>query len=282
MSENTVIQKKDDFIMLPTSDFCFKELMQNSKVRKGIISALLGINPEEIAETKLLPTSTTEEYPDGKLGILDELIKLENGTQVGMEMQVAKYDYWTNRILFYLCRMFTGQIGKGDTYDKLKKCIHVSFLDFIHFENDYDFYRKITLRDEKNSEYTDLLELHILELKKLPPEEQNENGLLKWTRFLNGKCREDFEKMAEKDEYIDEAYELLKKMSADDRKRLEYEAREKAVRDYNTQMKSSLERGEERLNSLNRQLLKMNRMNDLVKAVSNKEYRQKLYLEFGL
>ena len=282
MSENTVIQKKDDFIMLPTSDFCFKELMQNSKVRKGIISVLLGINPEEIAETKLLPTSTTEEYPDGKLGILDVLIKLENGTQVGMEMQVAKYDYWTNRILFYLCRMFTGQIGKGDTYDKLKKCIHVSFLDFIHFENDYDFYRKITLRDEKNSEYTDLLELHILELKKLPPEEQNENGLLKWTRFLNGKCREDFEKMAEKDEYIDEAYELLKKMRADDRKRLEYEAREKAVRDYNTQMKSSLERGEERLNSLNRQLLKMNRMNDLVKAVSNKEYRQKLYLEFGL
>ena len=282
MSENTVIQKKDDFIMLPTSDFCFKELMQNSKVRKGIISALLGINPEEIAETKLLPTSTTEEYPDGKLGILDVLIKLENGTQVGMEMQVAKYDYWTNRILFYLCRMFTGQIGKGDTYDKLKKCIHVSFLDFIHFENDYDFYRKITLRDEKNSEYTDLLELHILELKKLPQEEQNENGLLKWTRFLDGKCREDFEKMAEKDEYIDEAYELLKKMSADDRKRLEYEAREKAVRDYNTQMKSSLERGEERLNSLNRQLLKMNRMNDLVKAVSNKEYRQKLYLEFGL
>ena len=282
MSENTVIQKKDDFIMLPTSDFCFKELMQSSKVRKGIISALLGINPEEIAETKLLPTSTTEEYPDGKLGILDVLIKLENGTQVGMEMQVAKYDYWTNRILFYLCRMFTGQIGKGDTYDKLEKCIHVSFLDFIYFENDYDFYRKITLRDEKNSEYTDLLELHILELKKLPPEEQNENGLLKWTRFLNGKCREDFEKMAEKDEYIDEAYELLKKMSADDRKRLEYEAREKAMRDYNTQMKSSLERGEERLNSLNRQLLKMNRMNDLVKAVSNKEYRQKLYLEFGL
>lgn len=282
MSENTVIQKKDDFIMLPTSDFCFKELMQNSKVRKGIISALLGISPEEIAGTKLLPTSTTEEYPDGKLGILDVLIKLENGTQVGMEMQVAKYDYWTNRILFYLCRMFTGQIEKGDTYDKLKKCIHVSFLDFIHFENDYDFYRKITLRDEKNSEYTDLLELHILELKKLPPEEQNENGLLKWTRFLNGKCREDFEKMAEKDEYIDEAYELLKKMSADERKCLAYEAREKAVRDYNTQIKSSLERGEERLNSLNRQLLKMNRMNDLVKAVSNKEYRQKLYLEFGL
>lgn len=97
MSENAVIQKKDDFIMLPTSDFCFKELMQNSKVRKGIISALLGISPEEIAGTKLLPTSTTEEYPDGKLGILDVLIKLENGTQVGWKCR------WRN--------MTTGLIG---------------------------------------------------------------------------------------------------------------------------------------------------------------------------
>ena len=32
-----------NFIMLPTVDFCFKELMQNAKVRKGIIAALLGV-----------------------------------------------------------------------------------------------------------------------------------------------------------------------------------------------------------------------------------------------
>ena len=55
----TKVQKKridDDFIMLPTVDFCFKELMQNEKVRKGIIAALLGVRPEEIKETRLLPT----------------------------------------------------------------------------------------------------------------------------------------------------------------------------------------------------------------------------------
>ena len=33
----------DEFIMLPTVDFCFKELMRNEKVRKGIIAALLGV-----------------------------------------------------------------------------------------------------------------------------------------------------------------------------------------------------------------------------------------------
>lgn len=37
-------EQNDNFIMLPTVDFCFKELMQNKEVRKGILSALLGRN----------------------------------------------------------------------------------------------------------------------------------------------------------------------------------------------------------------------------------------------
>ena len=50
--------------------------------------------------------------------------------------------------------------------------------------------------------------------------------------------------MAEKDPYIEKAYEELERMSADEKKRLEYEAREKALRDYNSQMSSARRRGE--------------------------------------
>ncbi len=59
-------------------------------------------------------------------------------------------------------------------------------------------------------------------------------------RFLGGKNRKEFEDMAEKDEYIKEAYEDLKKL------RLEYEVRQKAIRDHNSQMKSAERRGEKR------------------------------------
>ena len=52
--------------------------------------------------------------------------------------------------------------------------------------------------------------------------------------------------MAKSDEYISEAYKSLKKLSADDIEKLQYEAREKAIRDYNSQMNSSLKRGIER------------------------------------
>ncbi len=39
--------------------------------------------------------------------------------------------------------------------------------------------------------------------------------------------------MAEKNEYINEAYQIIKHISEDERKRYEYESREKAIRDHN-------------------------------------------------
>lgn len=163
--------KNDDFIMLPTVDFCFKELMNNEKVRKGFIAAVLGKNPEEIRRTTLIPTELRKDSGDDKLGILD----VETGEQ-----------------------------------------------------------------------YTNLMELYILELKKLPEEDKNEKGVIRWMRFLSGKTKKEFEDMAEKDEYFEEAYNELKRLSMDEKKRLEYEARERAVLDYNTQMRSAERRGEKR------------------------------------
>ena len=234
----------DNFIMLPTVDFCFKELMQNPKVRKGFIAAILGKVPETIRQTTLIPTELQKESEEDKLGILDVLVELENRTKMNMEMQVSYFECWTNRVLFYLGKIYTGQIKEGDDYDKLQKCIHVSILDFIHFPQDEKCCRKIVFCDAKTGEqYTDLMELHILELKKLPPEDQNEGGIIRWMRFLGGKNRKEFEDMAKKDEYIEEAYNELKKLSLDDQKRLEYELRQKAVRDHNMMMKSAEKRG---------------------------------------
>lgn len=230
-------QNREDFIMLPTVDFCFKELMQNAKVRQGMIAALLGVEPEEIEETILLPTILHPEYPDDKYGILNVKVVLKNGSQMDFEMQVTAVSYWTKRILFYLGKMYTDQLKAGESYEKLKKCIHVGILNFIHFPDDDRCYRKIIFCDkDTGEEYTDLLEIHVLELKKLPEKEQNESGIIRWMRFLGAKSRKEFEKMAKEDTYIDEAYEMLKHMSADEKKRLEYEAREKAIRDYNSQM----------------------------------------------
>ena len=151
-------------------------------------------------------------------------------------------------------------------------------------------------------EYTDLMEMHILELSKLPPEEKNETSLLQWMRFLGGKTRKDFEEMAKKNSELEEAYDVLDKLSADEKKRLEYETRQRAIRDYNIGMltaerrgieagrKIGMEEGREegrtegvnRINQLNIELSKLGRTEDILKAVVDKEYQEKLLKEFEL
>ena len=243
-TENSHTDNK--FIMLPTVDICFKSLMINPKVRKGFIAALLNVDPGTIAETTLLPTALRQDYPDDKLGILDVRTALKDGRQLDMEMQVAYFANWDARVLFYLCKIFTDQLKNGEPYENLKKCIHVSILDFIYFKDDEECYRTICFCDEKTGKkYTDLMEIQILELRKLPNELKNDSNILNWMRFLGGKTRREFEAMAKKDKYIDEAYKELEKLSADEQAKLEYEAREKAIRDYNSQMNSALKRGME-------------------------------------
>lgn len=303
----SMTRTKDNFIMLPTVDFFFKELMQNPKVRKGFIAALLNISPEEIADTMLMPTVLEKESENGKVGILDVRIMMNDGTPLDMEMQVAYFEYWEKRILFYLSKMYSGQIRTGETYDKLEKCIHVSVLNFVHFPGDEKYYRTINLCDRETGElYTDLFELKILELPKLPTKIKSKEKIVHWMKFFSGKSREEFEDMAKTDEYLNEAYQTLLTLSADDKKRLEYETREKALKDYNTQMDSALQRGlkrgeeigqkrgeeigqkrgeeigQKRINELNRMLAEQGRTDDIIKAAGDIQYQESLLKEFGI
>lgn len=252
-----------DFIMSPKVDFCFKELMQEPNIRKGFIAALLDVDPESITQTTVLDTNLERQSEMDKLGILDVLVEMEDHTRIDLEMQVAYFAYWTNRILYYICRMYTGQLKKGQSYDELKKCIHVSILDFTHFQDTEQYIHRIHLRDDSSNRlYTDILEFQILELPKLKkagssiddlrsaPNTDTEqklknpsNSVTSWMRFFDGKNREDFAAMAAQNKYMEEAYQKLQELSADEKKRIEYEAREKAIRDYNTQVKSYYNQG---------------------------------------
>ena len=236
-------QNREDFIMLPTVDFCFKELMQNAKVRQGMIAALLGVEPEEIEETILLPTILHPEYPDDKYGILDVKVVLKNGSQMDFEMQVTAVSYWTKRILFYLGKMYTDQLKAGESYEKLKKCIHVGILDFTLFEHERYYSCFHIWEDTIRDMYSDKFEIHVLELPKLAKYEYPQTELLRWAQFFGARSREEIEVLAEKDEYIHKAYDKLEEISADEEKRLEYEERQKAIRDHRHMLASGRREG---------------------------------------
>ena len=235
---------KSNFIMKPKVDFCFKELMGDPIVRLGFISALLNISPSEIQDAELIPTTLRQEHEENKLGILDVRIKLRSGTQINMEMQVAPFSEWEKRTLFYLCKMFADQLHKGDSYGALKKCIHVGLLDFVLFKDEPAYYSRFHIwEDTRRLKYSDELEIHVLELPKLKNYDDPADELMKWAKFFNAENEEEFKMLAQENDYLNRAYEKLHEISADEQKRLEYDAREKAIRDYNWQMSKSRESG---------------------------------------
>ncbi|MEZ3469083.1 MAG: Rpn family recombination-promoting nuclease/putative transposase [Schaedlerella sp.] len=240
------MENKTNFIMKPKVDFCFKELMEFEEVRQGFIAAVLGIEPEEVIKTELLPTHLRVRHNKDKLGILDVRVILNGDIQLDMEIQVAKFLFWRERSLFYLSKMYSEVILAGEGYHVLGKCIHVGILDFILFEEDEEFYSCFHMwEDKRRRKYSDKFEIHIVELPKLAEHEYPETALLKWAKFLNAEKKEEFEMAAKTDPHIRKAYEQLLHMSEDGNKRLIYEARQKAIYDYNTQVYSNWHSGYE-------------------------------------
>ncbi|MCI9132652.1 MAG: Rpn family recombination-promoting nuclease/putative transposase [Lachnospiraceae bacterium] len=250
------MRSNEEFIMKPKVDFCFKELMEDEEVRRGFISAILNVRPEEIGETTLLPTYLRKTYPEEKYGILDVHVKIigKHASEMDIEIQVAPFGLWAERSLFYLSKMFFSQIEEGENYEELNKYIHVGILDFTLFEGDVEFYSCFHLwEDRRRRKFTDKLEIHIIELpkwtqKSLPGSVSTEPEnveLQSWTGFLGAKSKEELEMAANTNPYVEKAYERLLHISMDKEKRREYEAREKAIRDYNWQMESRWRQGHE-------------------------------------
>ena len=87
----------------------------------------------------------------------------------------------------------------------------------------------------------------MIELPKLPAEiQENSSDLLLWAKFFASEKKEDFEVLAEMNPEISSAYQRLQVISQDDKKRREYDARMKALRDYNQGMIEAMEKGIEK------------------------------------
>lgn len=234
------------FLMKPKIDFAFKEIMSDSEVRKGFLSAVLKIKPEDIKETKILDTFLRKKHKKDKLGILDVRILLNDDTEIDVEIQLMVFKAWEDRTLFYVSKMITEQIKEGEDYSKIKKCVNISILDFGLFNDTDEFYSSFHLmEDTRHTLYSDKIEFHVIELPKLPEKlKENSSDLLLWAKFLNAERKEEFEMLAKKNIYVGKAYNKLQVISMDKKKQLEYTARQKAILDYNQLMKENYEEGQ--------------------------------------
>ncbi len=108
--------------------------------------------------------------------------------------------------------------------------------DSKEYHNRYFLYDKNT-----DSTFTDLLEIDILEFKKVP--EKDKSNLATWLRFLNTDNKEELDKMAVRNVAFESAVCKYKQLTADERIRMIAENEEKAWKDRQAELDYAMDEG---------------------------------------
>ncbi len=230
----------------PRNDLVFKLLFgdaRNTGPLADFLKAALDLPPEDLLDIVLIDPHLNGEDIDDKQGILDVKIKTGTGKIIDIEIQIAERPQMRERIIFYLSRMVTEQIGRGEDYRKIERSICILIADYIQIPENDCYHNRYRLFDPRTgSEFSDLVEVNTLELPKLP---HNTDGtaLWDWLKFLAVREEKELKMLAEKNPQIGKAVARLQELSEDERTRLLAESREKMEWDNAARMQAAREKG---------------------------------------
>lgn len=168
-------------------DYSFKEIFRNETVRKYFISDVLEIPLEEIRSVRLHNTFLWTRHKMQKQGILDVLMVLNDSSKMNIELQIRAEADWDKRSLFYLAKMFVADLRRGDEYHKLQKCIEISILGF-NLDDASEYHKIYRLRDKAGRDFSDMFEVHIIELNK---ELYDLDRTDEWIRLFRAESKEE-------------------------------------------------------------------------------------------
>lgn len=234
-----IIEKSENKrgILSPKIDVVFQILfgeVGSEKITKDLLNSMLDEKVEDVQLNENIVLR--REIPEGKMGIVDVIAKVNNNEYCNIEMQLAPQAHIIKRILYYWARQYTREIKRGERYSKLKRTIVILIANFeIKELYEVDFHSKWQIKESKKGEIilTDDLELHIIEVPKMYKKEINEKDkkLQEWLCFLENPESEEVQVYMNKNENIKEASYKLKEMSEDERLIRLAELREKAILD---------------------------------------------------
>ena len=231
------------------NDYMFKAVLQkNKRALTGLLAALLFLPAEEIVDTIIMNPIELGETVDDKTCILDIKIKLNDNKIINIELQVTQYEFWIERSLIYLCRAFD-DLARGEDYGKLLPTYHIGILDFWLSGKTKEFYSEYRLLNVKNHElYSDKLGVNVLNLRAVGDDSVSKEPkeLYEWAKLFKATTWEEIRMLAESNEYIADTAVTLKQLTADEKIRMQCQAREDYEHDRATLLRQGREEGEAR------------------------------------
>ena len=237
MSKTRIFAKSDPIFKMIFGD------PENKTALIGLLREIIDIPEEEYAHIEIIDPNLRVNKSYGKSGILDIKLTTKSGQRINVEIQVRKASDLKQRILFYASKMVAEQLTEGEKYDKIKKVISIMICtDHNLIEDSKEYHNRYFLYDKNtNSTFTDLLEIDILEFKKVP--KNDKSNLATWLRFLNTDDREELDKMAVRNEAFKSAVCKYMELTYDEAIRMLAEENEKAWKDRQAELDYAMAEG---------------------------------------
>ncbi|MDR0804415.1 MAG: Rpn family recombination-promoting nuclease/putative transposase [Oscillospiraceae bacterium] len=236
-------------LLPPKSDFVFKRIfgdVRNTDILADFLQSVLTIPVEDYLEVSVVDPNFTKDYEDDKLGILDVKVRTKSGRTIDVEIQQWAFKNIEERILFYTSKMLLEQIDEGDNYVKIQQVISILITNYPLYGTDTAYHHRFKLHDDENGiSFTDKLEVHTLELTKLPSADDC-TRLYEWLKFLKVETREELDMIATENPTINKAKGVLLQMSEDERARMLYDQRMRYEMDMRALMLDARLEGEAR------------------------------------
>ena len=217
----------------PKVGFVFKNIFGSPKHPRILISFLNAtLNPiNKITSVEIKGTDLEKQFIEDKYSRLDVKATTNNNGIINIEIQLKNEYNMIQRSLYYLSKMYEEQLGEGEDYSKLTRTVCINILNFKYLKTE-KFHTGYRLKEiETNEELTDIIEMHFIEIPKLPEESDEKDILTAWTEFLKDPESEKVRSLEMSIEEIREAKDELVRISNDKEQREIYEMRSKILKD---------------------------------------------------
>ncbi|MGI5102183.1 PD-(D/E)XK nuclease family transposase [Treponema vincentii] len=207
------------------NDYAFKKLFgteENKDIMIEFLSLVTHLSQDDFDDVRIDNNEQIPRFYNDKTGRLDIKIRLNDGRKIDVEMQNTYFDYYPKRSVFYCSKMIHEHFFSGLQYMDLKKCIAINVLNSL-FKLSRKVHSVYQIRESEEQTLLDeLLEIHFLDLTKLPKE--NLTSLEKWLMFIKTDSKEKRRVLAQGNPVMTKANKVMDIFYLDEQERKRYEA----------------------------------------------------------
>jgi hypothetical protein len=238
-------------LLSPLADDVFKGIFGDQRDTSSLAAFLKPVTqlPDgEYCRLTIVDPFLRRLFKRDKQGVLDIKALTTSGKIINVEVQICRFAAIRQRVLYYLAKLITEQMRRGDGYDRIQQVILILICDHVIIEDDIidtiipgpsglpsggllpeykpqitqiktRYMNSFSLRNDADGKsFTNLIKIITIELPKVPRETDRE-AVWPWARFFTCREEEEYEMLAKEYPEVEKAVVELKKMSWGERRR---------------------------------------------------------------